>query len=300
MTSVTLPPTGHAAWDELTTWWLSRFKPSTQRTYATYLPRWNRWCAGRRIDPLAARRADVELWLRTVADSELSRASVAAHYDAVASLYRLAYEEELVVANPCARVTRPKIQRELQRREVLTVLEYAAFLTTARELSPTHHAIAVLGGMMGLRATEMATLTVESFGIVRGYATLIVVGKGDKPARVPVPIPALGAVQAAIEGRTAGPLLRTRSGAGMDRRTVHRYVAATARAAGISRPIGPHALRRTVGTVGLNQGIPLRDVQRLLRHARPETTLGSYDITGEALERHASHQVAGFLAGWAG
>ena len=121
-----------------------------------------------------------------------------------------------------------------------------------------------------------------------------------RPARVPVPIPALGAVQAAIDARTAGPLLRTRSGAGMDRRTVHRYVAATAKAAGITRPIGPHALRRTVGTVGLNQGIPLRDVQRLLRHARPETTLGSYDITGEALERQASHQVAGFLAGWAG
>ena len=42
----------------------------------------------------------------------------------MASLYRLAYEEELVATNPCARVTRPKIHRELQRREVLTVLEY--------------------------------------------------------------------------------------------------------------------------------------------------------------------------------
>jgi len=76
--------------------------------------------------------------------------------------------------------------------------------------------------------------------------------------------------------------------------------ARTAQAAGISRPIGPHALRRTVGRVGLNQGIPLRDIQRLLRHARPETTLASYDISCDALERHASHQVAGFLAGWAG
>jgi integrase/recombinase XerD len=297
MTSAILQSSSRAAWDELATWWLSRYKPSTQRTYATYLPRWRRWCADRGIDPLAARRADVELWLRSVADSGLSRASVAAHYDAVASIYRLAYEEELVAANPFARITRPKIQRELQRREVLTVLEYAAFLTTARALGPTHHAIAVLGGMMGLRATEMATLTVEAFGTVRGYATLIVMGKGDKPARVPVPIPALGAVQAAIDGRSTGPLLRTLSGARMDRRSVHRYVAATARTAGIFRPIGPYALRRTVGTVGLNQGIPLRDVQRLLRHARPETTLGSYDITGEALERHASHQVAGFLAG---
>jgi integrase len=108
---------------------------------------------------------------------------------------------------------------------------------------------------------------------------LTFVGEGDKAARVPVPLPALPAVQAATDGRTSGPLLRTRSGAGMDRRSVHRYVARTAQVAGISRPIGPHALRRTVGTVGLNQGIPLRDIQRLLRHARPESTLASYDIS---------------------
>ena len=40
--------------------------------------------------------------------------------------------------------------------------EYAAFLTAARALGPTHHAIAVLGGMLGLRASEMAGLTVDS------------------------------------------------------------------------------------------------------------------------------------------
>jgi len=267
-----------------------------QRTYATHLPRWVTWCAHQGLDPLAARRADVELWLRSVADSDLSRASVAAHYDAVASIFRLAYEEELIDHNPCARISRPKVHRELQRREVLTVLEYAAFLSAARALGPTHHAIAVLAGMLGLRATEMAGLTVGSLATVRGYVTLTFIGKGDKPARVPVPLPALPAVQAAIEGRISGPLLRTRSGGGMDRRSVHRYVARTA---GVSRPIGPHALRCTVGTVGLNQGIPLRDIQRLLRHARPETNLASYDISGDALERHASHKVAGFLAGWA-
>jgi hypothetical protein len=54
-----------------------------------------------------------------------------------------------------------------------------------------------------------------------------------------------------------------------------------------------------LGTVGLKQGIPLRDVQRLSRHARPETTLASYDISGDALEWHASHPVVGLLAGWA-
>jgi hypothetical protein len=36
---VVLPASGHAAWDDLATWWLSRYKVSTQQTHATYLPR---------------------------------------------------------------------------------------------------------------------------------------------------------------------------------------------------------------------------------------------------------------------
>jgi integrase/recombinase XerD len=135
---VVLPTSGHAAWDDPATWWLSRYKISTQQTYATYLPRWTAWCAGRGLNPLQAGRADVERWLRTVADSGLSRASTAGHYDAVASIYRQAFDENPIAINPCARIARPKVLRELQHREVL---EYAAFLTAARALGPTHHAM---------------------------------------------------------------------------------------------------------------------------------------------------------------
>jgi integrase/recombinase XerD len=112
---VVLPLSGHPAWDDLAAWWLSRFEVSPQRPYATYLPRWTTWCADRGIDPQAARRADIELWLRSVADVGLSRASIAAHYDAVATIYRLAHDEDLIDHNPCARIPRPKVHRELQR-----------------------------------------------------------------------------------------------------------------------------------------------------------------------------------------
>lgn len=297
--TVTIPPTGNPTWDDLIAWWLPRYKPSTQQTYAIRLRCWTDWCAERGIELMAATRPNVEAYLRDVADKGYSRASVAAHYDPVASVYHLAYDEEMIDRNPCSRVSRPKIHFELQKREVLTALEYAAFLVTARDLGPNEHAIAVLAGMMGLRANEMSGLTVESLSVVRGYSTLTFIGKGDKPARVPVPIPALEAIHAAVDGRTTGPLLRTRTGAGMDRFAVHRYVKRTAEAAGITRPISPHALRRTVGTASLNLGIPLRDVQRLLRHAKPESTLRAYDIAGDQLERHASHQIAGFFAGLA-
>ncbi len=99
---VVLPPSGHAAWDDLVTSWLSRYTVSTQRTYATYLPRWTAWCTGCGMDPLQAGRADVERWLRKVADSGLSRASRAGHYDAVASIYRLALQENLIEVDACA------------------------------------------------------------------------------------------------------------------------------------------------------------------------------------------------------
>jgi integrase/recombinase XerC/integrase/recombinase XerD len=36
-----------------------------------------------------------------------------------------------------------------------------------------------------------------------------------------------------------------------------------------------------------------------MRHQRADTTLQSYDRTGDGLERHASHQVAGFFAQFA-
>ena len=58
--------------------------------------------------------------------------------DAVASIYHLACEDHLIAVNPCARIARPKVHWELQRREVLTVLQYAAFLTAAHSLGPTH------------------------------------------------------------------------------------------------------------------------------------------------------------------
>src|SRR4051812_49539600 len=105
---VVLPTSGHAAWDDLATWWLSRYKVSTQQTYATCLPRWTAWCAGRGLDPLQAGRADVEPWLRTVADSGLSRASTAGHDEAVGRPFPPGRAGEPLPPDPPARPGPPQ------------------------------------------------------------------------------------------------------------------------------------------------------------------------------------------------
>ena len=87
----------------------------------------------------------------------------------------------------------------------------------------------------------------------------------------------------------------------MDRAAADRLLHRLTRVAGITRPITPHGLRRSVATNMLAQGLPLRDVQLQLRHADPRMTM-RYDQGKNSLDRaavlpHASAQFGMLSAG---
>jgi integrase len=69
-----------------------------------------------------------------------------------------------------------------------------------------------------------------------------------------------------------GYLLERNDGQPFDRRTIHRYVAAVARRAGIGR-VHPHQLRHTLATQCLNRGMSLEAIAALLGHRSPRMTL---------------------------
>jgi site-specific recombinase XerD len=69
-----------------------------------------------------------------------------------------------------------------------------------------------------------------------------------------------------------GYLLQRDDGQPFDRRTIHRYVAAVARRAGIAR-VHPHQLRHTLATQCLNRGMSLEAIAALLGHRSPRMTL---------------------------
>lgn len=124
------------------------------------------------------------------------------------------------------------------------------------------------------------------------------IGKGNKPAEIPLPIPVLRAVQDVVGVRTAGPILATRTGRAMTRAGAARMLSGIARLAGVTTAVSPHALRRTFCTAGLLSGVPLRDMQYAMRHADARTTI-RYDMARANLDRHAAHNVAAYLAGMA-
>ncbi len=82
----------------------------------------------------------------------------------------------------------------------------------------------------------------------------------------------------------------------MTRDAAARMVRRVAKAAGITKRIGPHSLRHSFITAALDAGVPLRDVQEAASHDDPRTTM-RYDRARVSLDRHATHVVSAFLAG---
>ncbi len=152
--------------------------------------------------------------------------------------------------------------------------------------------------MLGLRVSEACNAQVEDLQYTAGYEVLHLIGKGAKPADIPLPIPVWRAVKAATAGRSSGPILVSAKDAALTRGAASRLLARVVRAAGVTTAVSPHSLRRTFCTAGLISGVPLRDMQYAMRHADARTTI-RYDMARANLDRHAAHSVAAYLAGMA-
>jgi hypothetical protein len=85
----------------------------------------------------------------------------------------------------------------------------------------------------------MCSLQVESLSQEDGYDGLKFVGKGGKPADIPLPVPVMRAVRVVVNDRTTGPLLRNRAGHALTTLDARRMVNRIASIAGC-RHITPH------------------------------------------------------------
>lgn len=149
-----------------------------------------------------------------------------------------------------------------------------------------------------VRASEAAAVLIEDYAeTLRGHRVSHLVGKGNKPATMPITVPVLQVLEACRGQRTTGPLiLRPVSGNAIDRRDAYRMITRIAKVAGIPCHISPHSLRHATITNALDAGVPLRDAQILARHADPRTT-EHYDRARGNLDRHGVHFLTAYVAG---
>ena len=279
--------------------YLARYSGHTHQLYAFQLRRWFAWCEDHGLDPLQGiQRAHIELYIRQLGDSGLMDSSVVTMMHAVLGFFRFAHIDGLIVSDPAVYARLPKVHRDESRTQGLDRLELIRFLQVAQTLTVHHGALAYLLGINALRASEAAAVRIEDYAeTLRGHRVLRLIGKGNKPATMPITVPVLRVLEACRGQRTAGRLLlRPNSGNPIDRRDAYRMVTRIAKVAGIPRHVSPHSLRHAAITNALDAGVPLRDAQILARHADPRTT-EHYDRARGNLDRHGVHFLTAYVAG---
>jgi integrase/recombinase XerD len=272
---------------------LARYGGRTLEAYRHDLQTFFQWAADADLVVLAATRAHIELYRIALEGRCLAPATVDRRLTTVCGFYRFAHIDGRIGSNPAQHVRRPRVHPSEGRG--MDRAELGSFLFTAETVSPTHAALAVLLGLNGLRVSEACATNVEDLGFERGHRTLQIMGKGTKPATIPLVPRTSRTIALATGERIDGPILRRRDGQRLDRRTAHRWVRSIARQAGLP-PTHPHMLRAAFIMAALDAGVPLRDVQSAARHADPRTTT-IYDRRRQNLDRHAAYVVVAFVTG---
>jgi site-specific recombinase XerD len=272
---------------------LARYSGRTLDAYRHDLRMLFQWSADNDLEVLQASRAHIELYRSAMEERGLAASTIDRRLSTVCGFYRFAHIDGRIPSNPAQYVRRPKVQpnegRGMDRGELGT------FLFAAERFDRDHAALAVLLGLNGLRVSEACGTNIEDLGFQRGHRTLRILGKGNKPATIPLVPRAARTIDLTVGERHEGPILRRRDGQRLDRRTAHRWVRSIGKRAGLGA-VHPHMLRAGFIMAALDAGVPLRDVQIAARHADPRTTT-IYDRRRENFDRHAAYVVVAFVAG---
>ncbi len=160
----------------------------------------------------------------------------------------------------------------------LNDLDAATLIAAARaHRLPRYRLVIEMLARTALRASELCELAADAVTLIGdGYWLRVPVGKLRNDRLIPLHsdlVELLAEWTATnVEYIRVQKRLLADHHAPIDRRTVHRIVATTAKQAGLG-PVHPHQLRHTLATQAINRGMRLEAIAALLGHRSMEMTL---------------------------
>lgn len=179
--------------------------------------------------------------------------------------------EQLLSHSPTDTIVRPKSERK--QRVFLRVDEYMRLLNAAAGNS-RDYAILQLFLQTGIRVAELVGLQLSDIDLASG--TMLVNGKGNKQRTVYLEKKATQALRAYVPARSHSAdqhVFLNYQGSGLSVRGVMDIVEKYRKLAGISKKFSCHSLRHTCATYKAVKGYTPPDLQDLLGHKKPETSL---------------------------
>jgi integrase/recombinase XerD len=230
---------------------LARYRGRTLEAYRHDLRGFFQWATDHGVAVMEASRAHIELFRAWMEERGLAASTIDRRLSTVCGFYRFAHIDGRIRSNPAQYVRRPQVHAPDARG--LDRSEFGVFLSAAEHYDRDHAALVVLLGLNGLRVSEACATNIEDLGFERGHRTLRVVGKGNKPATVPLVPRTARTIDLAVGERHEGPILLRRDGQRLDRRTAHRWVRSIGKRAGLGA-VHPHMLRAAFIMAALDAG----------------------------------------------
>ena len=256
---------------------LARYSGRTLDAYRHDLRNLFQWAADHGLPVLEATRAHLELYRTSMEERGLAASTIDRRLSTACGFYRFAHIDGRISSNPAQYVRRPNVHPS--ERRGLDRGELGRFLFTAERFDHAHAALAVLLGLNGLRVSEACETNIEDMAFERGHRVLRIIGKGNKPALIPLVPRTARTIDLAVGERRDGPILLRHDGQRLDRRTAHRWVRSIGKRAEIGL-VHPHMLRAAFIMAALDAGVPLREVQVAARHADPRIGWLVLELTG--------------------
>src|SRR2546423_5027583 len=179
--------------------------------------------------------------------------------------------EQLLAHSPTEHIVRPKQERK--QRVFLRVDEYMRLLNAAAGNS-RDYAILQLFLQTGIRVAELVGLQLSDIDLEAG--TMLVNGKGNKQRTIYLEKKATQALRAYLASRPQSldqHMFLNYQGTHLSVRGVMDIVEKYRKLAGISKKFSCHSLRHTCATYKAVKGYTPPDLQELLGHKKPETSL---------------------------
>jgi site-specific recombinase XerD len=246
----------------------------TLRGYKGELYLFNRYCQ----KPTAlVTTADIRVYLASFEKAKIG--TVGQKLSVLKSFFGWLVKEEIILRDPTAKVNPPKKPKRLPKG--LTIEE----LETVRESCKTTRQRALLEVMYstGCRLSEIAGMNREDINI-QGM-NLKVIGKGDKERVVYLSFKALFHLKKYLNSRNdeceALFVTERQTYRRMGNRAIQRDIDKIEKVANITKKLHPHVLRHTYATLSMDAGIELADLQHLLGHSNPGTTLIYANVSEE-------------------
>jgi integrase len=282
---------------------------STQEGYKNYLeihilPKWGKHSLS------AVKSVEVEAWLRTLKTARSKPASPGTKTkirNLMSAMFSHAIRYEWAARNPITAVRTSS--KRLRTPDILSPEEFQGLI---RELPERARVIVLLAGTTGLRRGELIGLRwgdidfhTAQADVTRSVWRNVVGDTKTEVSRRPVPLHII-VIEAlkdwrkeslySSDGDFVFPSIEKNGARPISPETIlRRQIRPALKKLGITKLVGFHTFRHTLGTLLRQRGIDIKIAQELLRHANPRITMTIYQQAVSAERREAQDRVVAGL-----